>query len=144
MRRVVFLMYLNLVISLAVGVFTYLHFQEVVDYQLAHLPTPPKNVEGTRDTLTKLTWIRLGVVLALALIYVRIARSLPLGRRRTYVRLFVLTLGGCIAMAYLVIAGGSPDWTRAAQALQGVVLLALFFTLLGSDCRAHFFAKSAR
>jgi hypothetical protein len=74
----------------------------------------------------------LGVVFALALIYMRIVRSLPLGRRRTCVSLFVLTLGGCIAMAYLVITGGSPDWTRAAQALQGVVLLVLFLTLLGS------------
>jgi hypothetical protein len=119
------------VISLAIGVLTYLHFHD------RGLPAGPlvdaaETSKEPAKPLNKLTWIRLGVVFALALIYMRIVRSLPLGRRRTYVSLFVLTLGGCIAMAYLVITGGSPDWTRAAQALQGVVLLVLFLTLLGS------------
>lgn len=145
LRPVITLLYLNLAISIAFAVLTFLHKDAILDYQVLHLESigdaNPADRAGTRSALESVLWIRPVSVLVIAIVYVRLAARLKLGRRRTYVRLLLITLLALAGLVYLVIAAEFPVWMRAGQAGQGVVLLVLLLVLSTKGVRGYFSKK---
>ncbi len=142
LRPVIVLLYLNLLISVAFAVLTFLNKDGILDYQVLHWESigqaDPADRAGTRASLESVLWIRPVSVLVIAIVYVRLAGRLKLGRRSTYVRLMVITVLGLAGLVYLVVAAEFPNWMRAGQAGQALVLLVLFLLLCTKSVRGYF------
>ncbi|MBE1502191.1 hypothetical protein H4696_009291 [Amycolatopsis lexingtonensis] len=142
LRPVVFLLYLNLLISIAFAVLTFLNKEAILDYQVLHWESTgqadPADHAGTRASLESVLWIRPVSVLVIAIVYVRLAARLKLGRRRTWVRVMLVTVLGLAGLVYLVVSAEFPDWMRAGQVVQAVVLLVLFLLLCSKGVRGYF------
>jgi hypothetical protein len=83
-------------------------------------------------------WIRAVGVLALAGLSLRWAAQLDRGSRGAYRRLLWVSVAGSIGIALLALLPDSPYplWVRVEQAVQGLVLLALAWTLTRPAVRA--------
>ncbi|WP_370966528.1 hypothetical protein [Amycolatopsis sp. cg9] len=142
LRPIVFLLYLNLLISIAFAVLTFLNKDSILDYQVLHWESTgqadPADHAGTRTSLESVLWIRPVSVLVIAIVYVRLAARLKLGRRRTWVRVMLVTVLGLAGLVYLVVSAEFPNWMRAGQVVQAVVLLVLFLLLCSKRVRGYF------
>jgi hypothetical protein len=141
-QPVVRLLLLNLGLSILLAVLTVVFRQQLIDYQFAHYPgaataTPDKQ-DDIRHTLNLVTWMRPASVLIISLLYLSLLKGLRAGKRRSFLRLRILTLASLAAIVYLLIANQSPLWVQIEQVVQGVVLILLGFTALRPQVRAHF------
>ena len=127
LRPVIALLYLNLLISVAFAVLTFLHKDGILDYQVLHWESTgqadPADRAGTRSSLESVLWIRPVSVLVIAIVYVR---------------LMVITVLGLAGLVYLVVAAEFPNWMRAGQVGQALVLLVLFLLLCTKSVRGYF------
>lgn len=137
LKRVVTLLYVNLAISLVLAALTFLFKHNIIDYQLATMPSADQTAK-TRQTLDNLLWIRPVSVLVVSIIYVRIASRLHLGKRSTYIRVLFIAIAGFLGLAYLVATAQFPIWMRACQVVQALVLLGLLFGITRPAVREHF------
>jgi hypothetical protein len=82
-------------------------------------------------------WIRAAGVLVLALMSLRWVAQFARGSRSAYRRLVWISVAGSVGIAALALLPDSPypAWVRAEQAVQGLVLVALAFTLLRPKVR---------
>lgn len=91
------------------------------------------------SAVNPVVWIRAAGVLVLSLLCVRWAARLRDGSRSAYRRLLWVSVAGSLGIAALALLPGTPYpvWVRVEQAVQGVVLLALAWTLTRPAVRAH-------
>ena len=81
---------------------------------------------GDASLVTDEAWVHAIILLALAVVLVRVAKRAEAGSRRGYLRLRIVGL--VVPLASLVealIPGLFPTWMRIEQALYGVLLLAV-------------------
>lgn len=84
-------------------------------------------------------WIRAVGVLALSLLALRWAARVREGHRGAYRRLLWVSMAGSAGIAVLTLLPDTPYpmWVRVEQAIQGVVLIALAWTLTRPAVRTH-------
>lgn len=139
LSRVIGLLYANLAVSLVIAVLTFASWHNVIDYEMAHLPGgAPADPVAERHSLTLSTWITPVVVLAVSLVYLRIAARLRRGHRRTWIRVLVIAIAGIVGLAYPTLSGQYPAWMRIGHAVQELVLLALLVAATRPTVRARF------
>jgi hypothetical protein len=147
LKRVGTLLYVNLAISLVLAALTFVFRDNILDYQLARVPgiagSTPAQVADARQALNDVLWIRPLSVLLLAVVYVRLANRLHLGKRSTYIRVLVIAGLGFLGIVYLVGTAQFPVWMQAGQAVQALILLGLLFVVTRREVRGHF-AKGTR
>ncbi|GIG66709.1 hypothetical protein Pen01_30040 [Phytomonospora endophytica] len=93
---------------------------------------------GEEAEVSASIWIRAGLVVVPALLYLWMARRLRQGSRRAYLRVRVLAAVGAVAVGYLIASGQYPVWLRVVQAAQFAALLALLFLVTRPEVRALF------
>jgi hypothetical protein len=91
------------------------------------------------SAVNPIVWIRAVGVLVLALLCLRWAVQLRRGSRSAYRRLLWVSIAGSLGIAALALLPNTPYplWVRVEQAVQGLVLLALAWTLSRPAIRSH-------
>ncbi|AHI01282.1 hypothetical protein GCM10010174_11150 [Kutzneria viridogrisea] len=146
MNRVLTLLYANLAISLVLAALTLAFYNQLVDFQTAHVlagqSAGVQEVADTRSVFANTTWIRPVVVLAVSLLYVRIATLLRSGRRSTYIRVLVIAVIGSLGIGYSIVSGQFPLWLNIGLGVQVLVLLGLLFAATRPAFRSQFARKA--
>lgn len=145
LRPVVTLLLVNLALSAVLAVLLVAFHTSLVDYQISRMDIPPgADVEGLRTGLTASLWSRVATVAVIAVVYTFIIRSLRRGRRRSWIRIMILSVVSLAGIAYLILSGQYPAWVRIEQVVQAVVLVALLWAATRPGVRAHFPKAAAR
>jgi hypothetical protein len=143
LRLVITLMFVNLGLSVLLAVLLLVFHNSVLAFQLAHTVVPPGQEDTIRTSLEVGLWSRLGGVLLIAVLYVLRARALRRGKRSAYRRTMIIAVVGVVGAVFLVLSSTYPAWMRIEEAVQGLVLLALFWAVTRRSVRARF-AKPAQ
>ncbi len=139
LRPVVTLLLVNLALSALLAVLLLIFHTSLVDYQISRMNVPPgADVEGLRTGLTASLWSRVATVAVIAIVYSFIIRSLRRGRRRSWIRIMILSVVSLAGIAYLIFSGQYPAWVRVEQVVQALVLVALLWAATRPGVRAHF------
>jgi hypothetical protein len=144
-RVVVILLFVNLALSAVFAGLTLLFHQSILDYQLPrHLGAAPDahDQQAIRQQLSITLWTRPIPIVIVAVVYLWVARQLHRGSRRAYLRVRLVSVGGLLAVGYLLISGEYPGWLRVVQVLQLIPLAALAVLSNRPAMRAEF-AKAA-
>ncbi len=126
----------NLALTAVVAVLFAVFHDALLDYQLQHLGAAP--ADGVRASLSVGLWSRVASVVIIGIVSTVLIRGLRAGRRRSYVRVLMISTIGLLASAYLVWSGQYPLWVDAAQLVQAALLVALLWTVTRPDVRAWF------
>lgn len=144
LRRVIALLLVNLALSIGLTVLILLLRDSVVAYQLAHLRVPPgANLDDARIALRSQVWSRTVGVLVVSVVYASLIRRLAEGRRGAWRRVVLISVAGLLGIVYLIGWGNYPEWMRAEQVAQGLVLAALLYSVTRPAVRAHFARQRA-
>jgi hypothetical protein len=139
LRPVVTLLLVNLALSALLAILLVVFHTSLVDYQISRMNPPPgTDLEGLRTGLTASLWSRVATVAVIAVVYTFIIRSLRRGRRRSWIRIMILSVVSLAAIVYLIVSGQYPVWVRVEQIVQAVVLVALLWAATRPAVRAHF------
>lgn len=136
-RTVVALLFANLALSAVFAALTLLFRHNVLDYQLGQHPGAGDPQELRRQ-LSLTLWTRPVPILAVSVLYVWVVRQLRGGSRRAYLRVRVIPLVGLAAVGYLMVSAQYPEWLRAVQGLQLLLLGALVVAVNRRAVRAAF------
>ena len=149
LHPVIYLLLVNLVLSIGLTLVVLLLRHSVVDYQVnhAHLKSnsslsPAEQRRILRDSATFAVYSRLVGNIVVAVVYYFLVRSLLRGKRRAYRRVLWLSIAGIASLA-LLWTNPYPAWMRVEQIGQGVVLAAILYQVTRPEVRA-FFAKPPR
>ena len=126
----------NTALTVVVAVLFALFHDALLAYQLQHLGAAP--TDEVRASLSIGLWSRVGSVAIIGIVSTVLVRGLRAGRRRSYVRVLMISVIGTVASAYLVWSGQYPLWVEAAQVLQAALLLTLLWTVTRPEVRAWF------
>jgi hypothetical protein len=139
LRRVLAVLCANLGLSVVLTCLMFFFRDSVIDYQLAHLSMPPgADLDVTRSVLRQQVWGRVAGVVVASVMYLRIGYRLRRGHRGAYRRILWISCAGLAALGWLFATGEYPVWVRIEQALQGVVLATLLWSVTRPELRAKF------
>ncbi|QWF77399.1 hypothetical protein [Amycolatopsis sp. CA-230715] len=145
LKPVIRLLYANLGLSILLAALTFAFQREILDYQVMSMPGIPHGtaaeIADSRASLESVLWIRPVSVLVIAIVYMRLATRLHLGKRSTYLRVLVIAVAGFAGLVYLVASAQFPLWMRGIQVVQAIVLLGLLVAVLRPEVRSHFAKK---
>ncbi|GAA1950230.1 hypothetical protein [Amycolatopsis minnesotensis] len=145
LKPVIRLLYVNLGLSVLLAALTFVFQNDVLDYQVLTMPGVPHGtaaeIAASRSSLESVLWLRPVSVLVIAIVYLRLAARLHLGRRSTYLRVLVIAIAGFAGLVYLVLSAQFPLWMRGIQVVQAIVLLGLLAAVLRPEVRSHFAKK---
>jgi hypothetical protein len=146
LHPVIYLLLVNLILSIGLTVVVLLLRHSVIDYQVdhAHLRSnstvsPAEQRRILRDSATISLYSRIAGNVVVAVVYYFLVRSLRRGKRRAYRRVLWLSIAG-IASLGLLWTQPYPAWMRIEQVGQGFVLAAILYQVTRPEVRA-FFAK---
>jgi hypothetical protein len=149
LHPVIYLLLLNLVLSIGLTVAVLLLRHSVIDYQVnhAHLKssstmTLAQQRRILRDSATVAVYSRVVGNVVVAVVYYFLVRSLQRGKRRAYRRVLWLSIAGIASLVFLWTQP-YPAWMRIEQVGQGFVLAAILYQVTRPEVRA-FFAKPAK
>jgi predicted cobalt transporter CbtA len=149
LHPVVYLLLVNLVMSIGLTLVVLLLRHSVINYQVdhAHLHSdsalsPAEQRRILRDSATIAVYSRVAGNVVVAIVYYFLVRSLLRGKRRAYRRVLWLGIAGLASLA-LLWTQPYPAWMRAEQLGQGFVLAAILYQVTRPEVRA-FFAKPSR
>ncbi|GII32468.1 hypothetical protein [Planotetraspora mira] len=98
-----------------------------------------------RDGLDPVVWIRAAGVLLLALLSLRWAARMRDGARSAWLRMLWVSVVGPIGIAALVLLPGPyPMWARVEQAVQGLLLLGVAWSVTRPQVRARITKASGK
>ncbi|HEY1179378.1 MAG TPA: hypothetical protein VGF17_24750, partial [Phytomonospora sp.] len=129
--RVVAALYTGVGLSVLFAAATVVFHDRITAFQVAR-------GAGGEAEVSASNWIRAGLVVVPALLYLWMARRLRQGSRRAYLRVRALAAAGTVAVGSLIASGQYPVWLRVVQAAQLTALLALLYLVTRPDVRALF------
>ncbi|MDQ1720836.1 MAG: hypothetical protein QOI26_570 [Pseudonocardiales bacterium] len=146
LHPVIYLLLVNLILSIGLTVVVLLLRHSVINYQVnhAHLKSnstvsPAQQRRILRDSATIAVYSRVAGNVIVAVVYYFLVRALLRGKRRAYRRVLLLSIAG-IASLGLLWTNPYPTWMRIEQVGQGFVLAAILYQVTRPEVRA-FFAK---
>jgi hypothetical protein len=149
LHPVIYLLLVNLVLSIGLTLVVLLLRHSVINYQVnhAHLKSnstlsPAEQRRILRDSATIAIYSRVAGNVVVAVVYYFLVRSLLRGKRRAYRRVLWLSIAGLASLA-LLWTNPYPAWMRIEQLGQGFVLAAILYQVTRPEVRA-FFAKIPR
>ena len=149
LHPVIYLLVVNLILSIGLTLVVLLLRHSVINYQVdhAHLKSnsavsPAEQRRILRASATVAVYSRIAGNVVVAVVYYFLVRSLLRGKRRAYRRVLWLSIAG-IASLGLLWTQPYPSWMRIEQVGQGFVLAAILYQVTRPEVRA-FFAKPAR
>jgi MFS family permease len=138
LRRVVVLLVVNLVLSLALTVITVVLKNSIIDYQLDHRHITDPHVRETLRNSYGYTIIgRVVGNIVVSIVYAFLVRALFRGRRWAYRRVIWLSAAGILGLL-LIQATPYPAWMRVEQLVQAAVLAGMLYSVTRPSMRAHF------
>lgn len=145
----IYLLLLNLLLSIGLTVAVLLLRHSVIDFQVDHARLRADSAVSLdqqrrllRDSATVAVYSRVVGNVVVAVVYYFLVRALLRGKRRAYRRVLVLSVVG-IASLVLLWTHPYPAWMRIEQVGQGLVLAAMLYQVTRPEVRS-FFAKPPR
>lgn len=135
--RLVVALFTSVGLAVLFAALTVLFRDQVIDYQLAR-GMAVEAAEKARQSLAITLWVRAGLVVAAAALYLWLARQLRRGSRRAYSRIRALSVIGLVALAYLLLSAQYPGWLRVVQVAQLAGLLGLGVAVTRPSVRVQF------
>jgi hypothetical protein len=146
LHPVIYLLVVNLILSIGLTVAVLLLRHNVVNFQISHAHlksnstvSPAEQRRILADSATIAIYSRVAGNVIVAVVYYFLVRSLLRGKRRAYRRVLLLSITG-IASLGLLWTHPYPTWMRIEQVGQGLVLAAILYQVTRPEVRA-FFAK---
>lgn len=129
---VVCLLAANLAVGVTFAVLTLLLRHDVLAYQQARQP------DADPAGLARTLWTRQIMILAVAVLYLWVARQLLAGVPQAYRRVRIVSVLGFAAVGWLVVSAAYPAGLRALQGAQLALLAALIAAVNRPTVRAAF------
>jgi len=144
LQPVIYLLLINLGLSILLTLLVFAFRHSVVNFQVSHTridrnrPIQPQlNIARTAARVS--IYSRAFGNIVVAVVYWFLVRSLLNGKRRAYRRVLLLSILGIVSLIFLWTKP-YPNWIRAEQVIQSLVLAAILYQVTRPDVRS-FFAK---
>jgi hypothetical protein len=149
LQPVIYLLLANLGLSILLTIAVFIVKDRVINFQVAHThlrtqsnASPDEQLKLARTSAQIGIWSRVLGNVILSVVYGFLVRALLRGKRRAYVRVLWLSIGGIVSLVFLWTTP-YPSWIRIEQVLQSFLLAAILYRITRPEVRAYF-AKQPR